>query len=120
MSFDLDRNSWRAFQGGLSMQMATLTSIKGLLDPDDAVKSALNGPPVRCAIDSESRARLSESMAHLTGSAFEADLTGPVGSHGPLLPVRHLAWRLEPLWNACHEFRSRSKLMARGSSVAPA
>ena len=50
------------------MQMATLTSIKGLLDPDDAVKSALNGPPVRCA--------------------FEADLTEPVGSHRPKLLVR--------------------------------
>ena len=66
MSFDLDRNSWRAFQGGLIMQMATLASIKGPLDPDDSVKSAQNGPPVRCAMNSESLARLSELMAHLT------------------------------------------------------
>ena len=41
------------------MQMASLTSIKGPLDPDDAVKSALNGPQVRCAMNSESLARLS-------------------------------------------------------------
>ena len=40
----------------LSMQVASLTSIKGPLDPTDAVKSALNGPPDRCAIDSESGA----------------------------------------------------------------
>ena len=66
MSFDLDRNSWRAFQGGMSMQMATLTSAKGPCDPTGAVKSALNGPQVRCAMNSESLARLSEFMAHLT------------------------------------------------------
>ena len=68
MSFDLDRNSWRAFQGGLSMQMATLASTKGLCDPTDAVKSALNSSwtPVRCAMNSESLAWLSEFMAHLT------------------------------------------------------
>ena len=56
MTFDLDRNSWRAFQGGLSMQVASLTSILGLCDPTDAVKSALNGPPARCAMNSESLA----------------------------------------------------------------
>ena len=102
------------------MQVASLASIKGPLDPTDAVKSALNGPPVRCAMNSESWARLSEFMAHLTGSAFGPNLTASVGSHGPKLLVRHLAWRLGPPWNARHEFRSRSKLMACGSSVAPA
>ena len=65
MSFDLDRNSWRAFQGGLSMQVAILTGAKGLCDPTGAVKSALNWPQVRCAMNSESLARLSEFMAHL-------------------------------------------------------
>ena len=68
MSFDLDRNSWRAFLSGARRQVSYLTGAKGLCDPTDAVKSA--------------------SMAHLTGSAFEADLTAPVGSHGPLVPVR--------------------------------
>ena len=66
MSFDLDRNSWRAFQGGLSMQVAPLTGAKGLCDPNDAVESAPKSLPVRRAIDSESLARLSEFMAHLT------------------------------------------------------
>ena len=41
MSFDLDRNSWRAFQGGLIMQVAPLTGTKGPCDPTDAVKSSL-------------------------------------------------------------------------------
>ena len=50
------------------MQVASLTSAKGLCDPTGTVKSALNGPQVRCAI--------------------EADLTASVGSHGPLVPVR--------------------------------
>ena len=62
------------------MQVASLTSLKGPCDLAGAVKSALDGPPVRCAMDSES---------------------------------------LAP-WNARHEFRSRSKVMACGSSVAPA
>ena len=70
------------------MQVASLTSAKGPCDPTGAVKSALNGPQVRCAIDSESLARLSESMARLTGSDFGADSTASVGSHGPLVPVR--------------------------------
>ena len=115
MTFDLDRNSWRAFQGALSMQVASLTGSKGLGDPTGAVKSAPNGPQVRCAMNSESLARLSEFMAHLTGSAFGPNLTASVGSHGPKLLVRHLAWRLGPPWDAHHEFRSRSKLMARVS-----
>ena len=102
------------------MQVASLTSIKGPLDPDGEVKSALNGPQVRCAMNSESLARLSEFMAHLTGSPFRADLTAPVGSHGPLALVRGATCMLRPPWNACHEFRSRSKVMARGSSVVPA
>ena len=70
------------------MPVASLTSIKGPLDPDDAVKSALNGTQVRCAMNSESLAWLSEFMAHLTGGAFEADLTELVGSHRPKLLVR--------------------------------
>ena len=102
------------------MQVASLTGAKGLGDPTGAVKSAPNGPQVRCAMNSESRARLLEFMAHLTGSAFGPNFTASVGSHGPKLLVRHLAWRLGPPWNARHEFRSRSKLMACGSSVAPA
>ena len=52
MSFDLDQNSWRAFQDGLSMQVASLTSAKGLCDPTGAVKLAPNGPQVRCAMNS--------------------------------------------------------------------
>ena len=92
MSFDLNQNSWRAFQGGMSMQMASLTSVKGPLDPDDAVKSARKSHPVRCAIDSASLARLSESMAHLTGCDFRADLTAPVGSHRPKLLVKRTAY----------------------------
>ena len=70
------------------MQMATLTSAKGPCDPTGAVKSALNWPPVRCTMNSESLARLSEFMAHLTGSDFGADLTAPAGSHRPLALVR--------------------------------
>ena len=35
MTFDFDRNSWHAFQGCLSMQVAPLASIKGLYDPTD-------------------------------------------------------------------------------------
>ena len=88
MTFDLDQNSWRAFQGALSMQVASLTGAKGLCDPTGAVKSAPNGPQVRCAMNSESLAQLSEFMAHLTWDAFEADLTAPVGSHRPKLLVR--------------------------------
>ena len=102
MSFDLDRNSWKAFLSGARRQVSCLTRIKGLCDPTDAVKLALNGPPVRCAMNSESLARLSKFMAHLTGGPFRANLTASVGSHRPLLA---------PLRNACHEFRSRSKLM---------
>ena len=120
MSFDLDRNSWRAFLSGARRQISCLTSTKGPCDLAGSVKSARKSPPVRCAINSESLARLSELMAHLTGSAFGPDLTGPVGSHGPRLLVRHLTWRLGPPWNARHEFRSMSKLMACGSSVVPA
>ena len=73
MAFYFDRNSWHAFQGGLSMQVAPPTSVKGLVcDPTDAVKSGLpvNWLPVRCAKDSES---------HLTGSQFRPDLTASVG-----------------------------------------
>ena len=69
------------------MQMATLSSIKGPLD-------------------SESLAQLSESMAHLTGGPFGANLTASVGSHRPKLLVRQLTWRVGPLRNARHEFRS--------------
>ena len=64
MTFDLDRNSWRAFQGGMGMQVASLTSIKGPLDPDDAVKSALKAPQVRCVMNSESLAQL--ALSHVT------------------------------------------------------
>ena len=97
MSFDLDRNSWRAFLSGARRQVSYLTGTKGPCDPTDAVELASKSLPVRRAIDSESLARLSESMAHLTGSDFGADLTGSVGSYRPELLVRHLAWRLG-LW----------------------
>ena len=120
MSFDLDLNSWRAFLSGARHQVSYLTGTKGPCDPTDSVKSALKVLLVRCAIDSESLARLSEFMAHLTGSPFRADLTAPVGSHGPLALVRGATCMLVPPWNACHAFRSKSKVMARGSSDAPA
>ncbi len=41
MSFDLDRNSWRAFLSGARRQVSYLTGAKGLCDPTGAVKSAL-------------------------------------------------------------------------------
>ena len=44
MSFDLDRNSWRAFLSGARRQVSYLTGAKGLCDPTGAVKSAPNGP----------------------------------------------------------------------------
>ena len=65
MSFDLDRNSWRAFLSGARRQVSYLTGTKGPCDPTDAVELASKSLPVRRAIDSESL-RITSSVLAIT------------------------------------------------------